>query len=289
MRLLGEFNNPDQAKRLSDYLTHFNIDNRIQDDGDGIHEVWIVFEDEVERAEQLFTRFRENPGSINFQEVARKAEEVRGKKRKEEKKAPAYIDARTTIFNRSALTQGKLTMLLIFACIVVAVFSRLGNNLDSVRPLLITNFRIGGLQEIMNGEIWRLVTPMFIHFGILHLAFNMMWLLDLGSTIERNKGTLFLGVFVLVVSTVSNLTQYLLYGPGFFGGMSGVVYGLLGYVWAKGKYDPTSNLHLHEPIAIFMMVWLVLGFTGMIGNIANGAHVGGLAAGAAWGFFSSKH
>jgi membrane associated rhomboid family serine protease len=69
--------------------------------------------------------------------------------------------------------------------------------------------------------------------------------------------------------------------------MSGVVYGLLGYIWMKGKYDPGSRLFLHKTTVAFMISWYFLCFTGMFGPIANGAHTAGLVIGVAWGFISS--
>jgi len=78
-------------------------------------------------------------------------------------------------------------------------------------------------------------------------------------------------------------------GPN-FGGMSGVVYGLLGYIWIRGKLDPGSGLFLHRETVIMMIVWFFLCFTGWVGDIANGAHAGGLLIGMACGWLSSlKH
>ena len=81
--------------------------------------------------------------------------------------------------------------------------------------------------------------------------------------------------------------QYFVGGPS-FGGMSGVVYGLLGYIWIRGKYDPLSGFYLENWIVIMMIGWFLLGFTGMIGHIANAAHGAGLAAGMAWGYLLAK-
>jgi GlpG protein len=69
--------------------------------------------------------------------------------------------------------------------------------------------------------------------------------------------------------------------------MSGVVYGLLGYVWIRGKFDPASGLYLHRSTVIMMLIWLVAGFARVLGPIANYAHLGGLLIGMAWGWLSS--
>ena len=68
-----------------------------------------------------------------------------------------------------------------------------------------------------------------------------------------------------------------------FGGMSGVVYALFGYVWMKGRYEPEQGMILHPSTVQTMLLWLVLCMTGFLGNIANAAHVVGLVAGILFG------
>jgi len=177
-----------------------------------------------------------------------------------------------------------LTVGLIAVSVVVSVVSRLGASLYVLLPFFIAVPGSHGLDNILNGELWRLLTPIFIHFGILHLVFNMLWLWDLGGLLERRRGTLYLGAFVVVVGVASNLAQYLVGGSPYFGGMSGVVYGLLGYIWMQGKYNPRFGYALHQHIVVMMLVWYVLCWTGLLGPIANWAHTAGLAIGVAWGF-----
>src|SRR5689334_3227276 len=114
-----------------------------------------------------------------------------------------------------------LTIALI-AVSVLATFPVLGGSLPIA--LLMGNPGSALFADILGGEIWRLVTPIFIHFGVLHLLFNMMWLWDLGRALEILKGRLFLGAFVAVTGIASNIAQYLVTQSPNFGGMSGVVY-----------------------------------------------------------------
>lgn len=176
------------------------------------------------------------------------------------------------------------TIVLIAVSILVALFSELGEARDILQFLFIASPQSDGLTEIAGGQIWRLLTPVFIHFGILHLVFNMMWLWDLGGLIESRKGPLFLGVFLVAVGIASNLVQYLLGASLFFGGMSGVVYGLLGYTWMQGRYNPRFGYALHKSTVIMMLGWFVLCWTGLLGPIANWAHTTGLLIGLAWGY-----
>lgn len=116
----------------------------------------------------------------------------------------------------------------------------------------------------------------------------MMWLWDLGTLIEKKKGHLFIIKFVLFVGISSNLAQYIFTKNLFFGGMSGVVYGLLGYVWMQGKQHPGSGLVLNKQTAVMMFGWFILCWTGFLGPIANWAHTFGLGAGLLIGFFDEE-
>ena len=87
---------------------------------------------------------------------------------------------------------------------------------------------------------------------------------------------------VLMLAIVSNLGQYLYVErvdpgePQLFGGISGVVCGLFGYVWMKGLYEPEQGMILHPNSVTFGLLWVALCMTGVFGPIANAAHVVGL-------------
>ena len=181
-----------------------------------------------------------------------------------------------------------LTVALIVLSVLISLASNLGSSIRVLLPFFIASSGNSGLADIEAGEIWRLLTPIFIHFGVLHLLFNMMWLWDLGRLIEIKRGLIVFGGFVLLTGAGANLAQYLITGSPYFGGMSGVVYGLLGYVWMQARYNPRSGYVLHKPIVVMMLVWYVLCWTGLLGPIANWAHTGGLIIGVIWGLLDGR-
>jgi GlpG protein len=147
----------------------------------------------------------------------------------------------------------------------------------------------------MDAQYWRLVTPVFLHFGWLHIVFNSLWLWELGSKVERVMGPLNMVLLFLVIALVSNGSQYVFGGPGIFGGMSGVVYGLLGFAWVAPLLQPRWAIQPAGAIMLFMVGWLVVCMVGLVevlgfGAIANAAHLGGLVCGgllgAAFGLLS---
>ena len=177
-----------------------------------------------------------------------------------------------------------VSIALIAICLLVALMSGLGASTEALSPLLIATPGSEGFSDIMNGQIWRLITPVFIHFGFMHLFFNLMWVWDLGRLIEAKKGIHFYLGFVLIIGTLSNIAQYLFTDSPLFGGMSGVLYGMFGYIWIRGRYDPLFSDDLHKNTIVMMLVWFVLCWTGLLGPIANWAHSTGLLIGAVWAY-----
>ncbi len=184
---------------------------------------------------------------------------------------------------------GPLTIALIALCMAVGFWTSFGSELGSVAPLLLSVPTAEGgsftsLGEVLkSGEVWRLLTPILVHFGILHLLLNMLWLKDLGSLVESVRGPVTLAVLVVLTGVISNVVQFVTSGSANFGGMSGVIYALLGFAWISGRIHPKGGLFVPKFIMIFMMIWFVVCFTGLVGNVANAAHAAGLLSGLAFG------
>lgn len=187
---------------------------------------------------------------------------------------------------------GPLSAVLIGICVVVAILTQLGEK-ESVLQYLYITFdpeKSGGqpLPEVLHGEVWRLLSPTFLHFGIMHIVFNMLWLKDLGTAIEKLSGTWTMLALTVIIGIAANLAEFHFTHSPFFGGMSGVVYGLLGYIWMKSKFDPGSGYFLPNQTVLMMIVWFCLCVAGVIPHVANWAHGAGLIIGIVWGLVSAK-
>ncbi|WP_072325312.1 rhomboid family intramembrane serine protease [Marinospirillum alkaliphilum] len=141
-------------------------------------------------------------------------------------------------------------------------------------------------ETLASGQWWRLITPIFIHFGWMHLVFNLLWTWVFGERIETQQGSLRLVLLVVFAALVSNSAQFLFNGSSQFGGLSGVVYAYLGYIWLWNQRHPQQAMELPNALVIFMLGWMLLGMTdisrSMGLNMANEAHLGGLLAGLAF-------
>jgi GlpG protein len=307
MRMIGHLEGEARARAFSDYLYAQGIENQVEPDKDGTWALWIHSEEELEKAKSLLAAYRQNAADPEYQSAGTAAQKLREAKKKEQSDYEKRLKKRRHLFRPvTGYGFGPVTFLLIGVSVVVFVLSKYGYDLKAIHSLFISEpelpnaYELGGwdefvrrisavramLPEVRQGELWRVFTPMFIHMTILHILFNMLWLRDLGSMVEARQSSWLLAVLVLVFAAGSNLAQYFVSGP-IFGGMSGVVYALVGYIWIRGKLDPGSGLYLHPTTVTMMIIWFFACLFHLVGNVANTAHGAGLVMGMAWGWLSS--
>jgi GlpG protein len=292
MRLIGHLEDEKAARTFGDYLYVQGIENHLEHEKPDGWGIWINDEDKIEDAAALLAAFRLNPADPKYRAKAKVAPELRAEAEKSEAKYRKRLSDRRHLFRPlGTYGFGPLTFVLIVISVTVCLLSNFGSNLPPIMSLFITDYTTGdpfgsSLPEIRHGQLWRLITPIFIHFGPIHILFNMLWLRDLGSMIEGRQSSWLLAILVLVTGVCSNLGQFWFVGPS-FGGMSGVVYALLGYVWIRGKFDPGSGLFVHPSTVTMMIIWFFACFTPIVPHVANAAHAVGLVMGIAWGYLSS--
>jgi GlpG protein len=341
MRQLATLPNADAAQTLADHLETLQIETHVERLPDSCA-VWVCDEDRLTQARKELADFTSNPADPRFAAARQAAATLRRRREREADAEDAAPSARPQ--PETAPRPGLWTYGLIAASVLVfiahtgyliyanggiaspAAFKILfgqSPELDvSTSPvqqaLSITPFLVGkvkgrlghvwlvGLQEIRHGEVWRLVTPIFLHFGLVHLLFNMVVLWQFGSLIEARRGAWRYLALILLTAVVSNVAQFYLtitwedgalsvHSEPAFGGMSGVIYGLFGYLWMKSRYSPALGLTLNPRVVVLLIAWLFVCMSGVIGPVANTAHVAGLFVGVVigaaphlWGLLRGK-
>jgi GlpG protein len=296
VRQIGTLPKGLDPKVFADYLLGLGIKTRVDDQPEGWL-LWIYNEDHFARARDELQTYVSAPDSPQYRDAEQAAQAVRRKQEQIDRQFRKNDRRVADLWAYPGFRRRPLTMALVAICVVVFFLQNSGSGFSLERRLYFANYHTdlqgqhldNGVEDIRHGEIWRLVTPIFMHVGPLHIVFNMWWLSALGTMIEIRRGTLRLAVLVLIAAVVSNLGQYTWMernDPGkahLFLGMSGVVYALFGYIWMKSLYEPEQGMIVHPNNVNIMLGWLVLCMTGVLGPIGNAAHFVGLAVGVALG------
>ncbi len=320
MRKFGTLSDETTAKRLVDYLLTQRIHataNAADDPAEG-WELWVREEDQLDTARQIFDEYRKHPNDARYA-VAAQANQIRKQIHAEVKQRAKLVRR----MPRSMMDIRARPIPVTIAVIVIATFIGLLTDLGSpprsglkytetadgtivvpdqtfklrlFRSLMMVDplaYEYGNqtrgnpdpLDRIGRGEVWRLITPIFLHKGIIHLAFNMLMLYFLGGVLERLHGSVFMILLILFTGVVANLVQA--YTPATLGGgplllgASGVTFGLFGYWWVRPMLQPSFPVRLPQNTVIMILGWGLLCLTPLIPNVANAAHIGGLLAGIA--------
>jgi GlpG protein len=322
MRQLGTLKTESEARRLAAWLVTQRIDAHAEVDGSA-WAVWVRDEDHLDEARAALAHFQANPDDPRYAGVERQAERVLREEHEQRKKQQGNIVQMRGKWSSGpagavgAPRRCPLVLALIGISVLVAVLTLFdkgprqvteGGQLSSseqvrdalrfvsIEQLLQERGPLNVWISIQRGQIWRLVTPIFIHFDIMHLVFNMFWLFSLGGQIENRKGTWYMLGLVLLMAVLSNVAQAyeasLFKGSGInFGGMSGVGYGVFGFLLIKVRFDNRDGYYLNPGTVLIGVAWFMLclarGMTGDNGPfnfmppVANTAHTVGLVVGMA--------
>lgn len=320
MRKLATFQDTTRAAALDGQLSEAEIPTVLRSaeaGGGGGREVWVVSEQDVARARavlQTFLAETPEPGLIAERSpvpslLAPAPAPAEGSATSTTATAPqpAQRPAQTADTSSRgqklwrAMRSAPVTSGLMIVSALVGLYTELGDNRPRVEQLTIarppdghfTDWSWNSWGDLQAGQWWRLITPIFLHFHPFHLLFNVFWLRDLGMPAERYQGSGPFIMLVLLSAALSNAAQLMFGHSPNFGGLSGVVYALIGYLWARGRADPHSGIAVPNSWVVFFVVWMALGFTGVLnsllgGGVANYCHLGGFAAGTLYGYIAAK-
>ena len=316
MRELHTFSDQQIAARLSGFLTSHLIVNQVEQE-QGEWTIWIVSDDQRQQARQVLETFLDDPYAesvtaaiATVKKTPAPAEQRRSSSNENVTRRlrerwdgvwyrcfpltviliglSVLVVALTTDW-KASLKQGGLffpTCNNPESSLLEALFIQPARGFQTADNFFLELFRDPSKPDpeglLKSGQYWRLVTPIFLHFGVLHIFFNMHWMWGLGRYIEFVRGTTRFGALVFIVAVVSNVAQLYWSGPN-FGGMSGVVFGLMGYAWMKGKTQPHQGIGLSQDQFVYSVFFMVMCMTGIFGNVANACHFAGFVTGIAIG------
>jgi membrane associated rhomboid family serine protease len=138
---------------------------------------------------------------------------------------------------------------------------------------------------VKSGQDYRLLSAAFIHFGLLHIGFNMYALYLLGSAFERYAGTVRFALVYFTAALSGSFGALILSPHAATAGASGAIFGVMGALFVLERQRGMALLQ--SPIGFLILINLA--FTFGIPGISIGGHIGGLIGGALVGFALSGY
>ncbi|MCE0493529.1 rhomboid family intramembrane serine protease GlpG [Vibrio salinus] len=260
-------NNPRMGQAFIDYMASRHIPMKMVAVEQNSYELLLLNDEYYIEAEAELKHFLSEPNAPRYQAASWSLNTKRN---------IAFSYASPSLLTLIKSKAGWFTLTIIALSFIIYFLQIFGFEQD-VFSLL--HFPASSLQQ---WQLWRWVTHALLHFSVIHIVFNMLWWWQLGGDIEKRVGSgKLIGLFILS-SACSGLGQDWVKGI-YFGGLSGVVYALVGYIWVMGWKCPQVGLTIQKPVLVFLLVWLVLGFVQPFMAIANTAHLTGLIVGVLFG------
>ncbi|MEI2564291.1 rhomboid family intramembrane serine protease GlpG [Vibrio metoecus] len=272
MQLLTTLNNPRAAQAFIDYMAAHKIEIQMMPDASGQFCLWVLHDQDIESAQAELQTFLQNPYHEKYQAASW---EIADQKR------PQFHYASPNLLSLIKAKAGVFTLLIMALCIIIFALQTFGAG-EAIFSAL--HFPAQASQQ---WQIWRWVSHALLHFSVMHIAFNLLWWWQFGGDLEQRLGSVTLIKLFLVSAILSGAGQYWVEGAN-FGGLSGVVYALAGYLWIIGQRAPQLGLSLPRSLLGFMLIWLVLGYVQPFMAIANTAHLAGLISGVVLAWIDSK-
>ncbi len=173
-----------------------------------------------------------------------------------------------------------LTWLSCMACIAIFLELMQKGNYSSWATL--SKYGYLSPNDIWNGKYWGLITSVFVHTQLWHVAFNVYWLWILGGALERSIGHVNWLLFFIAAAVVSSGIQFGISGSTGIG-LSGVGYAMFGFMWtARDRYPEFQQILTKQIIVLFSgwLIFCVIASLLHMMDVGNGAHISGLLFGA---------
>ncbi|NVD08157.1 rhomboid family intramembrane serine protease GlpG [Vibrio sp. JPW-9-11-11] len=265
-------NNPRMAQAFIDYMASRQIDVQMMPEGEGQFALWLLQPEHQMEAEAELDHFLANPNASKYQAASWELAETRRN---------AFRYQSPSMLTMIKAKAGPMTLAVMLTCVMIFVLQQFASGQGVFDALHFP--ALAGQQW----QLWRWFSHALLHFSVMHIAFNLLWWWQLGGDIEQRLGSTKLIQIFALSAALSGAGQYWVEGAN-FGGLSGVVYALVGYLWMLGYKAPQLGLTLPKPVIGFMLVWLVLGFVQPFMAIANTAHLAGLLSGIVLGMVDAS-
>ncbi|WES68792.1 rhomboid family intramembrane serine protease GlpG [Superficieibacter sp. HKU1] len=271
MLMITSFSNPRIAQAFVDYMATQGVVLTIQQHTQW--DIWLADESQAARVQTELARFMENPADPRY--LAASWQSGQTNSGLHYRRFPFLATLRENA--------GPFTLAILGVTILIFVL------MSIIGDQAVMIWLAWPYDPSLKFDVWRYFTHALMHFSVLHILFNLLWWWYLGGTVEKRLGSGKLVVITVISALLSGFVQYHVSGP-WFGGLSGVVYALMGYAWLRGERDPQSGVFLPRGLIGFALIWLIAGWFDLFGmSIANGAHVAGLLVGLAMAFVDSHN
>ncbi|WP_170289381.1 rhomboid family intramembrane serine protease [Metabacillus lacus] len=178
---------------------------------------------------------------------------------------------------REIFQHGRPLLTYVFIAIQLVMFYILESAGGSTNTDVLIRFGAKENTLLLNGEWWRLVAPVFLHIGFLHLMMNTLALLYIGGAVERMFGSRRF-LFIYLLSGIAGTLASFAFSPFVSAGASGAIFGCFGALLYMGVSKPKLFFRtIGANILVVIAINIAIGFT--IPNIDNAGHLGGLAGG----------
>lgn len=283
MRLIAKLDNEEDGTRFSNFLLSERIRNQceiVKSDGAVHCLIWVFEEDDVALSKQWYEEFLYNPEDTWFQNVmpSQTARDVPETIKRQEVNVKDFL--------ARGAAAGYVTTGVLVLCVVIFLMDNFHMEVldGSFKQAMmfdipknpglywhglyseilhryhhnIASWTFDGpmFEKIQQGEGWRLFTPALLHGSLLHICFNLLWLHVIGRQMERRIGMIKYLIFIILSGIIPNVCQYMMSGYQFVG-LSGVICGMIMFVWTRRTLAPWEGYQLEPQTMKFLTLFIV--------------------------------